>query len=157
MLHQIIEHDWERYALRIEFHRFIVGRPNPITVPIFPINESSCLAYMAGAQLRFNVRTLDLWTYSEVYPPRIDVDCSQMTIEESIKLGDVEKMLPEGVYLHKKYDHRKHQSVVNLIETKVYKARMMMQDKKNKEFEEKKREIELGDAFRRSKKEKKKK
>ena len=157
VLHRVLEHDWERYAMRVEFHRFIVGRPNPITVPIFPINESSCLGYMAGAQLRFNVRSLDLWTYTDKYPPRLDIDCSQMTIEESIKIGDVEKMLPEGVFLHKKYDHRKHQSVINLIETKVYKARMMMQEKKTKEFEDKKREIELGDAFKKAKKKEKKK
>jgi len=31
-----------------------------------------------------------------------------------IKIGDVEKMLPYGLYLHKQYDHQKFHSVVRL-------------------------------------------
>jgi len=43
-----------------------------------------------------------------------------------IKIGDVEKMLPYGVYLHKQYDHQKFHSIVRLQTTNSYIARKNM-------------------------------
>ena len=36
----------------------------------------------------------------DTYPARIEVDCSLLTPTGPIKIGDVEKMLPYGCYLH---------------------------------------------------------
>lgn len=41
----------------------------------------------------------------------------------SIKIGDVEKMLPYGMYLHKMYEHQKFHSVVKLQSTNSYVTR----------------------------------
>lgn len=38
---------------------------------------------------------------------RIEVDCQQLAPNNPIKLGDVEKLLPFGMYLHKQYDSMK--------------------------------------------------
>ena len=40
-----------------------------------------------------------------------------------IKIGDIEKMLPYGMYLHKKYNSAKFHSVVRLQETNSYVTR----------------------------------
>lgn len=37
-----------------------------------------------------------------------------------VKIGDVERMLPYGMYLHKQYEHQKFRSVAKLIETNTY-------------------------------------
>lgn len=43
-----------------------------------------------------------------------------------MKIGDIEKTLPHGMYLHKMYDHRKSQSVVKLQPTNLYMQRKNM-------------------------------
>ena len=44
-----------------------------------------------------------VWCYNESYPAVIEVDCKDLSPQLSIKIGDVEKMLPDGMLLHKKY------------------------------------------------------
>mmetsp|Transcript_22367 Transcript_22367/g.27502 ORF Transcript_22367/g.27502 Transcript_22367/m.27502 type:complete len:92 (+) Transcript_22367:788-1063(+) len=41
----------------------------------------------------------------------------------AIKIGDVEKMLPYGMYLHKQYNNQKFHSVVSLTVTNKYQGR----------------------------------
>lgn len=36
--YELIFHDWQNWPMKIESNRFIVGRPNPVKVPIWPIN-----------------------------------------------------------------------------------------------------------------------
>jgi len=67
-----------------------------------------------------------VWSFCDVYPGRIDVDCRMLTPNMSIKLGDIEKTLPYGLYLHKQYDHRKFESVVSLTTTNTYVNRKNM-------------------------------
>lgn len=43
-----------------------------------------------------------------------------------IKVGDVEKMLPYGMYLHKKYNSQKFHAIAKLSETNPYVARRNM-------------------------------
>lgn len=155
VLSQIVIHPIQRYPLRILFNRFIPGRPNPIKIPVIPVNENQCNDRNLGANIEQMIKELDLWTYSEIYPPQIHLDCSHLTVKESIKLGDVEKLLPEGVYFHKKYNHRLHQSVIKLEETKLYKGKMAITKHREEEFLAKKREIELADAMKGSKTQKK--
>lgn len=37
-----------------------------------------------------------------------------------IKIGDIEKMLPDGMFLHKHYQRQRFNSIVKLTETNVY-------------------------------------
>lgn len=64
-----------------------------------------------------------MWCFTDVYPARIEVDCRMLTPNMSIKIGDVEKTLPYGMYLHKQYDHQKFHSVMSLTPTNVYVSR----------------------------------
>jgi hypothetical protein len=66
------------------------------------------------------VKELYVWCYIDKYPARIEVDCRDLSPTYPIKIGDVEKMLPHGMYLHKMYDHQKFQSVAKLNMTNVY-------------------------------------
>jgi hypothetical protein len=34
----VIIHDWQNWPLKLEMNRFIEGRPNPIRLPIIPMN-----------------------------------------------------------------------------------------------------------------------
>ncbi len=97
VLQTVVVHPMQRYPMKIYFNRFIPGRPNPIRVPIVGMNENQCNDRLMGANVHQVLTELDLWTYSEIYPPQIHLDMSHLTVKESIKLGDVEKMLPHGV------------------------------------------------------------
>ncbi|CAI2373813.1 unnamed protein product [Moneuplotes crassus] len=156
VLHDININPMQRYPMKASFNRFIPGRPNPIRVPIVPYNENQCHDRMLGANVHHVVNELDLWTYSEIYPPQIHLDLSHLTVKESIKLGDVEKMLPHGVYLHRKYNHRLYQAVIKLEETKLFRGKMAIKKHREQEFLAKKREIELADALKGSRKNEKK-
>ena len=64
-----------------------------------------------------------MWCYNDTYPARIEVDCQDITPSYPIKIGDIEKMLPHGMYLHKMYDHRKFESIVKLQPSNLYMQR----------------------------------
>lgn len=104
----------------IEFQRYIVGRPNLIQMPLVPAQEDKSLHFVAGANFDYHIKHLWVWCFSDVYPGRIDIDCSHLSTNMSIKIGDVEKMLPYGMYLHKMYNHQKFHSVVSFAITNKY-------------------------------------
>lgn len=53
----------------------------------------------------YMIKEVYVWCFNDTYPARIEVDCKDLSPSYPIKLGDVEKMLPYGMYLHKMYDH----------------------------------------------------
>ncbi len=55
-----------------------------------------------------------------MYPAQIELDCSMMSPNLPLKIGDVERMLPYGMYLHKQYDHQKFRAIAKLTETNLY-------------------------------------
>lgn len=146
ILDKVDFHPWSNFPIKIRFNRFVLGRPNPLNLPISTINHFDAADHKIGADLSVVLNNMDFWTYTDVYLPRIDLDCSNLTVRESIRIGDLERMLPDGMYLHKKYLHRKHQAIVKFEATKTYKARQTIQERKNKEYQEKKREIELAQS-----------
>lgn len=79
--------------------------------------------FQAGCEFHQTVDSLWVWCFNDVYPARMDLDCEMLTPNMSIKIGDVEKMLPYGMYLHKMYDHQKFHSVCRLTSTNAYVAR----------------------------------
>lgn len=52
----------------------------------------------------FHIKEVYVWSFMDHYPPRIEINCKDLSPHMSIKIGDVEKLLPYGMYLHKKYD-----------------------------------------------------
>ena len=107
----------------IEFQRYIVGRPNLLRLPIVPVQEDKSLHFMANGDFKYHIRHLWVWCFNDVYPGRLDVDCSHLTTNMAIKVGDVEKMLPYGMYLHKQYNSQKFHSVVSMQTTNKYVGR----------------------------------
>lgn len=89
----------------IEFQRYIVGRPNLLNLNLVPVQEDKSLHFVAQAEFKFHLKNLWVWCFSDVYPGRIDVDCSHLSPNMPIKIGDIEKMLPYGMYLHKQYNN----------------------------------------------------
>ena len=75
---------------------------------------------MAGGDFRHHITHVWVWCFNDVYPGRIDIDCSHLSVNMPIKIGDVEKMLPYGMYLHKQHKNQKFHSVVSLVPTNKY-------------------------------------
>lgn len=63
------------------------------------------------------------WCYNETWPANIEVDCKHISPYRPIKIGDIEQMLPDGMFLHKQYARLRYQSIVKLSETNVYISR----------------------------------
>lgn len=119
-----VKHHFSRgYPYYMNFQRYIVGRPNLLCLPVYPVQEDKGLHFQAGSNFHFLIKELYVWCFLDFYPARIEVDCKFLTPNYPVKIGDIEKMLPHGVYLHKQYDHLKHQSVVKLTPTNVYMQR----------------------------------
>ena len=122
----IDKHFKREYPYFMNFQRYIVGRPNLLCMPIYPVQEDKSLHWQAGANFMFNVKELNVWCFNESYPARLEVDCKDLSPSYPIKIGDIEKMLPYGMYLHKQYDHQKFQTVVKLHNTNLYVQRKNM-------------------------------
>ena len=85
-----------------------------------PVQEDKSYHFQAGAQFHFLVKELTVWCYNESYPGVIEVDCKDLSPQLSIKIGDIEKMLPPGMFLHKQCQKMRFQSIVKLTETNSY-------------------------------------
>lgn len=116
-------HPKTRLPYYMEFQRYVVGRPNLLRLPVVPVQEDKSLHFQAGCNFHYSVKHLWVWSFNDVYPARLEVDCSALSPNMPIKIGDVERMLPYGLYLHKQYDHQKFHSVVRLTPTNSYIAR----------------------------------
>ena len=70
-------------------------------IPLFPEQEDKSMHFLAAGQFEYMITHLWVWCFTDHYPGRIDIDCSLLSPNAPIKLGDVERMLPHGMYLHK--------------------------------------------------------
>ena len=84
-----------------------------------------------------------MWSFIDKYPPRIEVNCDELSPNYSIKIGDLEKMLPHGMYMHKMYDHRKNNSVVKLIPTNLYMQRKNTLQEQTESIKDQKKKIQM--------------
>lgn len=132
--------------MKMEFNRFIMGRPNPITLPVIHVNLEKSQYFKFGANVEQLIRRLELWTYTDQFPPRIEVDIEYMSVTTGVQIGDVEKTLPHGVFLHKKYDHQKYHAIMKYDSNKIYKARLKGMQDKMKEIEKIREKIIERDA-----------
>ncbi len=98
-------HAKTRLPFYMDFQRYIVGRPNLINIPVVPVLEDKSAHYQAGCNFHYIVKDLWVWCFNDTYPARLEMDCSMMSPNMPIKIGDIERMLPYGMYLHKRYDN----------------------------------------------------
>lgn len=90
----------ETKLLKVKFQRFIEGRPNLVTIPLKPVQEELSIHYRAGADFTWVRDKFDVWTYTKRFSPVIELDCKYLSPRRPIKIGDAEKLLPYGMYLH---------------------------------------------------------
>lgn len=102
---------------KLRFQRYIVGRPNLLTLQIKLVgrhlNELISDLDFELAQLYNEV---DVWVTTDDYPPIIELDCRMVSHKKPFKFLDLIKLLPEGMWLHRKYDSLMYQSIVTLGE-----------------------------------------
>ena len=100
---KITEHFKTKKPVHINFQRYIPGRPNLLTLPLIPVQEDKSLHFQAGALFHFLHREICVWSFEDNYPGVIEVDCKNLSPNMAIKIGDIEKLLPHGMFLHKSY------------------------------------------------------
>ncbi len=137
------KHPKREYVYHVELQRYIVGRPNLLNLPVLPVQEEKSLHFEAGTKLSYMIKDIYVWSFIDKYPPLIEVDCKDLTPNYTIKIGDLEKMLPHGMFLHKMYDHRKNQSVVKLIPTNLYMQRKNTLSEQTDAIKEQKKKIQM--------------
>lgn len=65
------------------------------------------------AQYYFDV---DVWCKNEEYPPILEIDTRLITPDRPYKFLDLSLMLPEGIWLHRKYDRVMYNSIASMGE-----------------------------------------
>lgn len=102
---------------KLRFQRYIVGRPNLLTLELRLVgrhlNEMLTDFDLELAQLHHFV---DVWVSTDDYPPILEIDCRLFIHKKPFKFVDLIKILPEGMWLHRKYDSLMYQSIVTLGE-----------------------------------------
>jgi ribosomal protein L25 (general stress protein Ctc) len=126
----IHRHMRTREPILMELQRFIPNRPNLVTLPIVPVQEDKSLHFQAGCQFHFLIDSVKVWTFTENFPAVIELDCSGLTPNMALKIGDIERTLPDGMFLHKSFQRQRFHTVVKLTETPIYLQR------KNQVFEQ---------------------
>ena len=117
------------FPVKIWFQRYIVGRPNLLKISIKPVDIDSNPFFRWGANFRTIDDELYVWCYRDKYPAVIEVDASIISPKNNIQIGHVERLLPEGMYLHKTYDHRKYQGIMKIVITTNFKRTQQIQRK----------------------------
>ena len=102
----------EMWPTKIYFNRFIVGRPNLIELPIMVTNTK---IGAIDVETQRHVESLWLWTYDEKYPAAIEVDAMIIKPRLELSMGDLERMLPDGLYLHEAHRTDLNQPIVELL------------------------------------------
>mmetsp|Transcript_1940 Transcript_1940/g.3354 ORF Transcript_1940/g.3354 Transcript_1940/m.3354 type:complete len:153 (+) Transcript_1940:721-1179(+) len=85
-----------------------------------PVLEDKSLHFQAGCMFDFLIPEIKVWCFEENYPGVIEVDCSGLTPLFPLKIGDLEKTLPEGVILHMDWKKKRFHAVAKLTESKTY-------------------------------------
>lgn len=98
--------------------------------------EEKSLHFVAGAEFEILQRSIWVWCFTDKYPGAIDVDCSHISPNLPVKIGDIEKLLPYGMYLHKMYNHQKFHSCFKLTLTNKYTGRQNLIFEQNEKIKD---------------------
>ncbi len=106
---------------KLRFQRFIPGRANLINVDINLIGKGiNPLLMDLDCEIAQYHRFVDIWTTVEDYPPIIEIDTRLIFPHKPFKFIDLQGMLPEGVWLHRKYDNVMQTSIASMGENFNY-------------------------------------
>ena len=69
-----------------------------------------------GSELAQYFHHVDVWCKNDEYPPLIEIDQRLVEPSRPFKFEDLYKMLPEGMWLHRKYDRMFGNSIASMGE-----------------------------------------
>jgi hypothetical protein len=65
-------------------------------------------------------KEIDIWCTNEEYPPLLEIDTRLLLPEKRFKFIDLAMLLPEGMWLHRKYDNVMYNSIISIGENYNY-------------------------------------
>ena len=83
------------HATHIDFFRVSSESIVDMEVPVHPIKHEKCPGVVAGGILEIIRHTLSVHCRADAIPDHIDVDCSELTVGDSIHVSELK--LPKGV------------------------------------------------------------
>ena len=113
-----------KFYYQVIFTRYIVGRPNRITLPIeikYRVGKNS--SFLKDRSAKFNIRFVKLICYNDLYPRMIEIDIDHLAKIQKFRLGDLQNILPAGIELDPEYP--------NLDEPVVYFPVVKVDDRKD--------------------------
>ncbi len=102
---------------KIRFQRYIVGRPNLLNLKIKLVGRHlQPLLINMGSEMVQYYFDVDVWCKNEEYPPLIEIDYRLISPSEPFKFEDLSLMLPDGIWLHRKYDRVMQNSIASMTD-----------------------------------------
>jgi hypothetical protein len=102
---------------KIRLQRYIVGRPNLLNLKIKLVGRHlQPLVDNLGSELIQYYFDVDVWCKNDEYPPLIEIDQRLISPDKPFKFEDLYLMLPEGMWLHRKYDRVFGNSIASMTD-----------------------------------------
>eukprot|EP00340_Litonotus_pictus_P012233 CAMPEP_0170534374 /NCGR_PEP_ID=MMETSP0209-20121228/90776_1 /TAXON_ID=665100 ORGANISM="Litonotus pictus, Strain P1" /NCGR_SAMPLE_ID=MMETSP0209 /ASSEMBLY_ACC=CAM_ASM_000301 /LENGTH=384 /DNA_ID=CAMNT_0010833661 /DNA_START=171 /DNA_END=1325 /DNA_ORIENTATION=- len=116
------EANYDKYTMnpvKITFNRFVHGRPNIVKIPIrFGGLYNNQEFSMITCRLVSNVHFLKVWTFTDDYPLRFELDVSLVSYKTPIRIKEFDMYhMPEGLYLHKDHKKNYHDYIFRLFQS----------------------------------------
>lgn len=103
--------------VKVRFQRYIVGRPNLLTLPIKLTNKFyNPYVGSLDVELAQYYHEVDVWCTTDDYPPILEIDTRLITPGKPFKFLNLNLFLPEGMWLHRKYDSVMYNSIASMGE-----------------------------------------
>ena len=102
---------------KIRFQRYIVGRPNLLNLKIKLVGRHlQPLVDTLGSEIVQHFFDVDVWCQNDEYPPLIELDQRLISPDKPFKFEDLYLMMPEGMWLHRKYDRVFGNAIVSMTD-----------------------------------------
>lgn len=107
-----------KFLKKVYFQRYIPGRPNLLTLPIEVVaqDKNHYLREFDAEHCQYFDK-IDVWCFNETYLPILEIDARVITPTRCFRIADLEDFLPDGMFLHRKYDTCRHLSIFSIAET----------------------------------------
>jgi hypothetical protein len=107
-----------KFLQKVHFQRYIPGRPNLLTLEIEVVaQDKNHYIREFDSETKQSIEQIDVWCFNETFLPKIEIDARLVTPKRCFRIADLEDHLPEGMFLHRKYDSCRHHSIFTISET----------------------------------------
>lgn len=109
------------FPYKVNFQRFINGRPNLLTLPIkMSAQQLNPLIRDLNFDFTQHFHEVQVWTEHDEFPPLIEIDTRLITHFEPFRYFELAQILPEGMWLHRKYDRCMYSAIASMHENFNY-------------------------------------